>query len=223
MSALGVLSNDRSHTFRQAIESAAHVRRFAGHPDPRSLRTIHRLQTWQPDHPAASTTASNARTCSASNPGLTIRLRPFLSRISTLESPGVLGTRPVTCTSRNFVGMSSSSRFFHTKKYGRHKSCSRQNTFTLCPLRACSETSLRHFVHAFFERLVMSQHCIATRIFTRWGSLSAHYSFESSRSASYKSILLAQEEQRQFPQYQSPSPCSASRLHVSLFERVVRC
>src|SRR5881396_23212 len=64
MSALGVLSNDRSHTFRQAIESAAHVRRFAGHPDPRSLRTIHRLQTWQPDHPAASTTASNARTCS---------------------------------------------------------------------------------------------------------------------------------------------------------------
>jgi hypothetical protein len=31
------------HTFRQAIESAAHVRRFAGHPDPRSLRTIHRL------------------------------------------------------------------------------------------------------------------------------------------------------------------------------------
>src|SRR5438046_8508256 len=75
MSALGVLSNDRSHTFRQAIESAAHVRRFAGHPDPRSLRTIHRLQTWQPDHPAASTTASNARTCSASNPGLTIRLR----------------------------------------------------------------------------------------------------------------------------------------------------
>src|SRR5206468_34062 len=96
-------------------------------------------------------------------------------RISTLESPGVLGTRPVTCTSRNFVGVSSSSRFFHTKKYGRHKPCSRQNTFTLCPLRACSETSLRHFVHAFFERLVMSQHCIATRIFTRWGSLSAHY------------------------------------------------
>src|SRR5437870_6479380 len=174
MSALGVLSNDRSHTFRQAIESAAHVRRFAGHPDPRSLRTIHRLQTWQPDHPAASTTASNARTCSASNPGLTIRLRPFLSRISTLESSGVLGTRPVTCTSRNFVGVSSSSRFFHTKKYGRHKPCSRQNTFTLCPLRACSETSLRHFVHAFFERLVMSQHCIATRIFTRWASLSAH-------------------------------------------------
>ena len=33
---------------------------------------------------------------------------------------------------------------------------------------ACSETSLRHFIQAFFERLVMSQHCNATRIFTRW-------------------------------------------------------
>src|SRR6266481_2042684 len=174
MAALGVLSNDHSHTFRQAIESAAHVRYFAGHPDPRSLRTIHRLQTWQPDHSAASTTTNNARTCSASNPGLTTRLRPFLSRISTLASPGVLGPCPATCTSRNFVGVCSSSRFFHTKKYGRHKPCSRQNAFTLCPLHACSETSLRHFVHAFFERLVMSQHCNATRIFTRWGSLSAH-------------------------------------------------
>ena len=26
----------------------------------------------------------------------------------------------------------------------------------------------RHFIHAFFERLLMSQHCNATRIFTRW-------------------------------------------------------
>ena len=171
MTALRVLSNDRPHTFRQAIESAAHVRRFAGHPDPRSLRTIHRLHARQSDH---SATASNARTCSASNPGLTIRLRPFLSRISTLESPGVLGPCPATCTSRNFVGVSSSSRFFHTKKYGLHKPCSWQNAFTVRPLRACSETSLRHFLNAFFERLVMSQHCSATRIFTRWGSLSAH-------------------------------------------------
>src|SRR5690349_5499772 len=159
MTALWVLSNDRSHTFRQAIESTTHVRRFAGHPDPRSLCAIHRLQTWQPDHPAASTTASNARTCSASNPGLTIRLRPFLNRISTLESSGVLGPSTVTCTSRNFAGVSSSSRFFHTKKYGRHKPRSRQNALTVCPLRACSETSLRHFVHAFFERLFMPQHC----------------------------------------------------------------
>src|SRR5437879_6240502 len=107
-------------------------------------------------------------------PRRTTVLRPFLSRISTLASPGVLGPCPATCTSRNFVGVCSSSRFFHTKKYGRHKPCSRQNAFTLCPLRACSETSLRHFIQAFFERLVMSQHCIATRIFTRWGSLSAH-------------------------------------------------
>src|SRR5258706_11110843 len=162
MAALRVLSNDRSHTFRQAIESAAHVRYFAGHPDPRSLRTIHRLQACQPDHSAASTTTNNAHTCSASNPGLTIRLRPFLSRISTLESPGVLGPCPATCTSRNFFDVSSSSRFFHTKKYGRLKPCSRQNAFTLSPLPDCSETSLRHFIQALFERLVMSQHCIAT-------------------------------------------------------------
>src|SRR5208282_3863968 len=171
MAALRVLSNDRSHTFRQPIESTAHIRRFAGHPDPRSLCTIHRLQTGQPDHPAASTTASNARTCSTSNPGLTIRLRPFCNRIST-ASPD--GAPSVTCTSRNFVCVSSCNRFFHTKKYGRHKPCSRQNAFTLCPLRACSDISLRHFSQAFFERLVMSQHCIATRISTRWGSLSAH-------------------------------------------------
>src|ERR1700678_3780862 len=174
MTTLRVLSQDRSHPFRQAIESAAHVRCFASHPDPRPLRAIHRLQARQPDHPAASTTTNNARTCSASNPGLTIRLRPFRSRISTLESPGGLGPGPATCTSRNSVALSSSSRFFHTKKYGRHKPCSPQNAFTLCPLRACSETSLRHFIQAFFERLVMSQHCIATRIFTRWGSHSAH-------------------------------------------------
>jgi hypothetical protein len=174
MAALRVLPKNRSHTFRQSIESAAHVRRFAGHPDSRSLRAIHRLQTWQPDHPATSTNASNARTCSASNPGLTIRLRPFCSRISTPASPDVLGARSVTCTSRNFVAVLSCSRFFHTKKYGLHKAFSRQNAVTVCPLRACSETSLRHFVHAFFERLVMSQHCNATQSFTRWGSFSAH-------------------------------------------------
>src|SRR5258707_4113772 len=134
MAALGVLSNDRSHTFRQAIESAAHVRYFAGHPDPRSLRTIHRLQTWQPDHSAPPPPTNNARTCSASNPGLTIRLRPFLSRISTLEWPGVLGPCPATCTSRNLFDVSSSSRFFHTNKYGRHKPCSRPNAFTRSPV-----------------------------------------------------------------------------------------
>src|SRR6516162_6547971 len=31
-----------------------------------------------------------------------------------------------------------------------------------------------HFVHAFFVRLFMSQHCDATQSFTRWGSFSAH-------------------------------------------------
>jgi hypothetical protein len=29
-----------------------------------------------------------------------------------------------------------------------HLACSRQNAFTLCPIRACSETSLRHFIQA---------------------------------------------------------------------------
>jgi hypothetical protein len=41
-----------------------------------------------------------------------------------------------------------------------HLACSRQHAFTLCPLRACSETSLRHVIQAFFERLVMSQHAM---------------------------------------------------------------
>ncbi len=100
MAALRVLSNDRSHTFRQAVESAAHVRRFAGHPDPRSLRTIHRLQTWQPDHSAASTTTNNARTCSASNPGITIRLRPFCSRTSIHEPPDKLAGTPTLALQR---------------------------------------------------------------------------------------------------------------------------
>src|SRR5579883_1244756 len=129
MTTLRVLPNQHSHTFRQPIESAAHVRCFAGHPDPRPLRAIHRLEARQPDHPAASTTASNARTCSASNPGLTIRLRPFFRRISTPASRDGLGTPPVTCTSRNFPGVPSCTRFFHTKKYGRHKPCSRQNVY----------------------------------------------------------------------------------------------
>src|SRR5260370_12983978 len=113
MTALGVLSNDRSHTFRQAVESAAHFRRFAGHPDPRSRRTIHRLQTWQPDHSAASTTTNNARTCSASNPGLTIRLRPFCSRTSIHEPPDKLAGDSDTCTSTNLADVLSRSRFFH--------------------------------------------------------------------------------------------------------------
>src|SRR6184192_385293 len=53
---------------------------------------------------------------------------------------------------------------------------SRQNAVTVCPLRACSEISLRHFVRAFFPRLVMSQPCTATRSFTRCGSHNAHQS-----------------------------------------------
>ena len=41
------------------------------------------------------------------------------------------------------------------------------------PLRACSDTSLRHFAHAFL-RCVMPHHCHEPRAFTRWGSFSAH-------------------------------------------------
>jgi hypothetical protein len=65
--------------------------------------------------------------------------------------------------------VSFSSRFFHTKKYGRHKLRSRQNAFTVCPLRACSETSFRHFVHAFFERFFMLQHCNGAQLFYKMG------------------------------------------------------
>src|SRR5580658_10033544 len=173
MAALRVLSNNRSHTFRQPIESTAHIRRFAGHPDPRSLCAIHRLQTWQPDHPAASTTASNARTCAASNPGRTIRLRPFCNRIST-ASPD--GAPAVTRTSRNFARVTSCNRFFHVKKYGLHSPRSRQKAVTVCPLRACSRISLRHFLHAFLERLVMLRQCYGPDPFTRWGSFNAHHS-----------------------------------------------
>jgi hypothetical protein len=79
-----------------------------------------------------------------------------------------------TCTSKNFAWVSSCNRFFHVKKYGRHKPRSRQNAITVCPLRACSETSFRHFVHAFFERLVMPQQCYGPDLFTRWGSFNAH-------------------------------------------------
>jgi len=43
----------------------------------------------------------------------------------------------------------SIKRFFHTKKYGRHRPRSRQNTITVCPLRACSATSLRHLPSLF--------------------------------------------------------------------------
>jgi len=105
---------------------------------------------------------------------LTIRLRPFFNRISTPASPDVLGKRSVTYTSRKFLGVPCCSRLFQAKKYGRHKPCSRQNAFTVCPLRACSDTSLRHFAHAFLDRCVMPHHCHEPRAFTRWGSFSAH-------------------------------------------------
>src|SRR5205807_3987634 len=91
-------------------------------------------------------------------------------------SSATLGVGSATCTSKNFSATLPRSRFFHTKKYDLHKARSRQNVVTSSPLRACSETSFRHFAHAFFVRLVMPQHCYATQSFTRWGSFSAHRS-----------------------------------------------
>jgi len=85
------------------------------------------------------------------------------------ESPGTLGAGSATCTSKNFVAALSRSRFFHTKKYGLHKARSRQNVVTSSPLRACSEISFRHFVHAFLVRLIMSQHCYSDTIFHKMG------------------------------------------------------
>src|SRR2546430_15701732 len=105
-----VLTNHRSHPLRQPVEPAAHVHDLTRQPDPRFLRAVHRLQTRQPDHDAVSTTASNARTCSASHPRPTSRLRPFCNRISTRESPAAFGAASVSCTSRNFTAVSSRNR-----------------------------------------------------------------------------------------------------------------
>src|SRR5437016_7193773 len=59
-------------------------------------------------------------------------------------------------------------------KYGLHSPRSRQNAVTVCPLRACSEISSRHFVQAFFVRRVMAQHCYTRAHPARCGSLIAH-------------------------------------------------
>src|SRR5205807_6147355 len=70
--------------------------------------------------------------------------------------------------------VSSPRRFFQTKKYGLHSPRSRQNAVTVCPLRACSEISSRHFVQAFFVRRVVAQHCYTRSHPARCGSLIAH-------------------------------------------------
>src|SRR3977135_2736955 len=110
---------------------------------------------------------------------VTTRPRPFWSRTSMRESPATLGAGSATCTSKNFAAALPHSSFFHTKKYGLHKARFRQNVVTSRPLRACSQTSFRHFAQAFFVRLVMSQPCYATQSFTRWGSFSAHHLLDS--------------------------------------------
>src|ERR1700739_4933614 len=71
-----ILADDGSDTLRQSVKAAAHVSRFAGKPDPHSLRTVQRLQTRQSDHASLSSTRNNARRGCASNPASTTRLRP---------------------------------------------------------------------------------------------------------------------------------------------------
>src|SRR5579883_440713 len=182
MPAQRILPNHRLHPLRQPVKPAAHVRRFHRQPDARGLRPIERPQTRQPHH-AASTTPTSTRTCSASQPRPTTRLRPFRNRISTRASsdPCGSGARSTTsdpfaasppwrasCTSTNLpapprfaaspplrvlAGQASArSRFFHQLKCGTHNRRSRQNAATLCALRPCSETSLRHFARALLLR-----------------------------------------------------------------------
>jgi hypothetical protein len=74
-------SANRSNPQRMSVASLAIQTRA---PGARSIACS--LQTRQPNHSALSTTTSNARTCSASNPGLTTRLRPFLSHTSNASS-----------------------------------------------------------------------------------------------------------------------------------------
>src|SRR5579885_778444 len=91
MPAQRILPNHRLHPLRQPVKPAAHVRRFHRQPDARGLRPIERPQTRQPHH-AASTTPTSTRTCSASQPRPTTRLRPFRNRISTRAGSDTLGS-----------------------------------------------------------------------------------------------------------------------------------
>src|SRR5208283_4356495 len=79
-------------------------------------------------------------------------------------------------TSTNSAASASRSRFFHAKKCGAHSPRSRQYAATLCPLRACSKTTFRHFAHAFRLRCrcVILQDCYLARTSARWGSHIAH-------------------------------------------------
>src|SRR5579885_476548 len=127
MPAQRIFANHRLHPLGQTVKPAAHVRRFHRQPDAHRLRPIERPQTRKPDHPAASATANNARTCSRSNPCPTTRLRPLRSRISTRASLGALGsgaaaatftsTNPLATAGRptltSLAAVLSRSRFFH--------------------------------------------------------------------------------------------------------------
>ena len=142
--------------------------------DPCSLCAIHRLQTRQPDHPTSSATASSARTCSAPNPSSRSGFgrssigfqhphrRTCSVSVPSLTLPGNSSACPAVAVSSRQKSTAGTNRA-HGKTHS-----------PFCPLRACSDTSLRHFAHAFLDRCVMPHHCHEPRAFTRWGSFSAH-------------------------------------------------
>src|SRR6266704_4346385 len=154
MSTQRILADHHLDAFRQSVKTAPHVRCFRRQPDARHLRPVQRAQTGQPHHAHDSTTASNARKCCASNPGPTSRLRPLLSRTSIASLCSLLasGAAAACVTSTNLAASACLSRFFQAKNCGAHTPRSRQNAAILCPLRACSKTTFRHFVHTFLLR-----------------------------------------------------------------------
>ena len=88
------------------------------------------------------------RTCSVSVPSLTL--------------PGNSSACPAVAASSRQKSTAGANRA-HGKTHS-----------PICPLRACSDTSLRHFAHAFLNRCVTPLHCHEPRAFTRWGSFSSH-------------------------------------------------
>ena len=77
MPAHRAFSHCRFYPFSQAVKAAPHVGRgrLCRQPDP--LRTIQRPQTRQTNYASVSRAANNACKWLVSNPGSTIRLRPF--------------------------------------------------------------------------------------------------------------------------------------------------
>lgn len=127
MTTLWVLPNDCSHPFRQTIESAAHVCRFTGHPDPRPLRAIHCLQARQCEPAADSIEATGGAVVTISDApgprggtwnqnGITL-FSTLWSGISRVPSSG--GT-PVEITQSNASRGETSHRWPYFLPDGQH-------------------------------------------------------------------------------------------------------